>query len=239
MEIPLSQRRIQVWKPSAQETKFCKELATYDVQSSPVVFGSLSRWYNCTHILFPGVGKRKDPHESDVYVVSRLSWCFLLLNFQNQLPCLPILCCLWPDCQLLHVPANLRTSKEVCPKQEIEAKNVLRLLEHFVKLRLASPWHRSAASLEEWRVHVMSSLTLSAVGIPWFAAAVTTITVTADTEHTQELKTGSSLDCHSLACHVAESSSLLAICQGHRVQNYVKCNAILGKPWTSEFLSCS
>lgn len=174
-------------------------------------------------------------------------WCLCRVETELMLPAsqfsepasLPILCRLWPDCQLLHVPANLRTSKEVCPKQEIEAKNVLRLLEHFVKLRLASPWHRSAASLEECRVHVMSSLTLSALGIPWVAAAVTTIRVTADTEHTQELKTGSSLDCHSLARYVAESSSLLAICQGHRVQNYVKCNAILGKTWTSEFLSCS
>lgn len=137
------------------------------------------------------------------------AWCFLLLNPRNQLPCSPVLDCLWPDCQLLHVPVNLSTSKEVCPNQEIEAKNVSRFLEHFLKVRLASLWHESAVSLEERRGE------FDELSRPfWCRDPVDDRSRRRrhDRSHRPWALSwvkDSILDCHSLACFRAGSSSML------------------------------
>lgn len=136
------------------------------------------------------------------------AWCFLLLNPRNQLPRLPILDHLWPDCQLLHVPANLSTSKEVCPNQEMEAKNVSRFLEHFLKLRLASLWHKSTVRLEESRGAI------DELSRPfWCRDPVDDRSRRRrDSRHRHWAHAGvkdSILDCHYLACCRAGSSSML------------------------------
>lgn len=107
-------------------------------------------WHNC-HFYFLKLEKERIRVNLMFMSCRDWTWCFLLLNPRSQLPCLPVLDCLWPDCQLLHVPANLSTNKEVCPNQETEAKDFSRFPEHFLRLRLASLWHESTVSLEERR----------------------------------------------------------------------------------------